>query len=180
MTTRIILGSLIGGLILWIYQFLSWGMIDLHYNEMQYTDKQDVIMEALNNANLAEGDYFLPRGPKGDMEAMEQVQKEAAGKPWARIQYRPSFNTSMGMNMLRGFVVDVLAVFLLIWIFGKMDRPSIGDIITTSIGIGIIGYLCISYLNSIWFEGNSIMQLVDAVVSMGAVGAFLGWWLNRE
>ena len=180
MTSRSIIGALLGGLILWVLQFLSWGMLDLHYNEMAYTDKQDVLLEALNNANLAEGDYFMPRAPKGDMEAMEAMQEEITGKPWARIQYRKSLDNAMGMNMARGFAIDVIAAFLLIWIFGKMDRPSMSTIVTTCIAIGVIGYLLISYLNSIWFEGNSLMTLIDSIISMGIVGAFLGWWLNRD
>jgi len=32
MNTRTILGAVLGGLILWICQFLSWGLLDLHYS----------------------------------------------------------------------------------------------------------------------------------------------------
>jgi len=180
MNTRTILGAILGGLILWFCQFLSWGLLDLHYSEMQYTDKQETILNALNAADLAEGDYMLPRGPKGDMEAATAIGKEAMGKPYALIQYRSSFSDDMTMNLVRGLIIDILAAWLLIWIFGNMDRPMMGTIVTTCIAIGIIGYLLISYLNSIWFEGNSIPALLDAVVHMGLVGVFLGWWLNRD
>ena len=180
MNSRTIIGSLLAGLILWLFQFLSWAMLDLHYSEMQYTDQQETILEALEAANLAEGDYMLPRGPKGDIEAGEKMMEASVGKPWAMIQYRSAMKDSMTTSMIRGFLIDLIAAFLLIWIFGKMDRPSMGKIVTTCIAIGIIGYLMGSYLNSIWFEGKSLMDLVDAVVSMGIVGAFLGWWLNRD
>ena len=180
MNTRTILGAVLGGLILWLCQFMSWGLLDLHYSEMQYTDKQESIMNAINAADLEEGDYFIPRAAKGDMEAMEALQTEAQGKPWAMVRYRSSLNNQMPMNLVRGLLIDIIAAWLLIWIFGKMDRPMMGTIVTTCIAIGIIGYLLISYLNSIWFDGNSIPDLIDAVVHMGLVGAFLGWWLNRD
>ncbi len=180
MNTRTIFGALLGGLILWIFQFMSWGMLDLHYAEMQYTDQQTAIMEALIEADLEEGDYFIPRAPKGDMDTQTEMQTKAQGKPWALVKYRSSLSNQMPMNLVRGLVTDILAAWLLIWIFGKMDRPTMGTIVTTCIAIGIIGYLLVSYLDSIWFEGNSLAALFDAVVSMGLVGAFLGWWLNRD
>jgi len=46
--------------------------------------------------------------------------------------------------------------------------------------VGLIGYLTIPYLNSIWFETNSIGHLIDAFVSWGLVGIWLGWWLPRR
>lgn len=46
--------------------------------------------------------------------------------------------------------------------------------ILSSLAVGIIGYLTIPYLNSIWFEGNSIPQLIDTVFQWGICGTWLG------
>lgn len=56
---------------------------------------------------------------------------------------------------------------------------SIATVVPKAWAIGIIGYLTIPYLYSIWFETNSLGHLVDALVSWGLVGAWLGWWLPR-
>jgi hypothetical protein len=48
------------------------------------------------------------------------------------------------------------------------------------VAVGIIGYLTIPYLNSVWFEGSSMGYLVDALVQWGLVGAWLGWWLPKK
>jgi hypothetical protein len=52
--------------------------------------------------------------------------------------------------------------------------------IQASIAVGIIGYLTIPYLNTIWFETSSMGYLVDALVQWGLVGVWLGWYLPRN
>ena len=103
-----------------------------------------------------------------------------AGKPWAMVSYHRSMETSMGMNMLRGFAADLLAAFLLIWLLGKMGNPSGQTALLSAVAVGVIGYLAFPYLNSIWFKSNSLGHLVDAIVPWALVGLWLGWWMNRR
>jgi hypothetical protein len=85
----------------------------------------------------------------------------------------------MGMNMVRGFLVDVFAVMLLIWLLSKIPGLTIQTAITASIVVGIIGYLTTEYTNSIWYEKNSIPDLIDAVVSWAICGTWLGFYLKK-
>ncbi|WP_236973473.1 hypothetical protein [Membranihabitans maritimus] len=64
--SKIWIGSLVGGLILFIWQFLSWSMLNIHDNEMEYTPNQVQILEVLNE-NLEEGNYFLPTAPRAQL-----------------------------------------------------------------------------------------------------------------
>jgi len=54
-----------------------------------------------------------------------------------------------------------------------------GRAVTTSLMIGLIGYMVFPYLNSVWFDFDTIPDLIDAIVPFGLTGAFLGWFLNR-
>ena len=172
-----LIGALVASLILFIWQFLSWAMLNLHGSEMSYTSNQDAIMEVLN-ANLEEGDYFLPASPPtATMEEQQAVMDNAVGKPWAKITYRAAMSNNMGMNMFRGWIVDFLAAFLLCWILLKMTNLDFKTCLLSSLAVGLIGYFTINYIDSIWFEGNSLPDLLDAVVQWGLCGAWLGWWL---
>ena len=62
---KYLLFSLLGGLILFVYQFLSHAAIDLHKDFHQYTDKQDTITSFLQRLNLEEGSYMMPMYPEG-------------------------------------------------------------------------------------------------------------------
>ncbi|MGB4959272.1 MAG: hypothetical protein WBO36_07340 [Saprospiraceae bacterium] len=180
MNSKMIIGALVGGLLIFIWQFLSWSMLNLHGSNQQYTPNQDAILECLST-NLPEGgSYFMPNVPPGTpTEDHQKIMESSIGKPWAIVSYHKSFNMSMGMNMTRGFLADVVAVFLLCWLLGQMTSVSMQKSIMLSIAVGMIGYLTTSYTNAVWFEVNSMPELIDALVSWGLCGAWLGFWLKR-
>lgn len=175
-----LIASLVGGILLFVWQFLSWSMLNIHGSEMAYTPNQDKILENLTQ-NLEEGSYFLPNLPPGSSSAEEQAyMQNSVGKPWAIVSYHKAMNMSMGMNMFRGLAVDFVAAFLLTWLLLKFASLDMKTSVLTSLAVGGIGYLTIPYLNSIWFESNSIGHLIDAVAQWGLVGVWLGWWLPRQ
>lgn len=180
MTKRIIIATAVAGILLFFWQFLSWTALNLHGSEMQYTDKQDAVLQVLSE-NLKEGSYFLPSlPPDSTPEQQKAYMATAEGKPWATVTYHEAMKMGMGMNMVRAFVIDLLSAFLLIWLLGKMANPSFQTMLLSSLAVGFISYLTIPYLNTIWFETSSLGHLLDAVVQWGLVGLWLGWFLNRK
>lgn len=174
---KLIIGALVGGLILFIWQFISWNF--LHTSQMQYADNQDEILTMLDG-KLEPGQYMLPRMPEGaSMDDAEKYIDPYLGKRWMQISYHDNFQMSMGMNMFRGFVIDFVSVFLLCWLFGRFREIDIKSAVMSSVAVGLIAYFTISYLNSIWFETDSLPDLIDAIVPWTIVGAWLGWWLDR-
>jgi len=172
-----IIGTLVVALILFVWQFLSWGLINLHRPEQQYTEHQEKILTFLSE-NLTEGQYFLPTIPPGaDMAQQEALQKNAMGNPWAQINYHPSFEMNMSMNLTRGFIVDVVSAFLLIWILLNFRELNSVKAIIGSVAVGLIGYLTITYLNHVWFQGYTLGFLLDCTVPWVIIGGFLGWYL---
>ena len=176
-----IIATVVGALILFIWQFLSWALVGVHQSEFRYTANQDPIMEALNQNLTEEGTYMIPGVPPGASSQDQSAMMEAAaGKPWATISYHKSMNTNMGLNMIRAFVIDLVSAWFLIWILMKFANLSVMTSVQASLFVGFIAYLTIPYLNSIWFEGNSIGYVIDAIVQWGLVGLWSGWWLTRK
>lgn len=176
-----LIGTLVAGLILFIWQFISWNVMNLHQAEMQYTPKQDQIMEALTQLDLEEGHYFVPTVPPGaSMEDQEKLMESMVGKPWATVSYHQAFEVNMGMNMTRGFLLDLVSAFLLIWVLMKFRENNFMTSLLASLAVGSIGYLTIPYLHQVWMETDSTGYLIDTIVQWGLVGAWLGWWLNRK
>ena len=175
-----IIAAFVAALILFIWQFISWGAVNFHKAEQQYTPNQDKIITFLSE-NLTEGQYFIPMHPPGASEEETQAMRaEAMGKPWATINYHPSFDMNMGINLARGFAIDLAAAFLLCWILMKFRDLNFTSALTSTIAIGVIGYFTITYLNHIWFEGDTIGYLIDAIVGFGLVGAWLGFYLPEK
>lgn len=176
---KLIVGALVTAIILFIWQFLSWAMLNIHGSQMQYTSEQASIMECLEG-KLGNCTYFMPTvPPRSTQEVYKAARTEAIGKPWAKITYNDSFDNNMGMNMFRGFSVNLIAAFILCWVLLQFAELNMSKALMTSPGVGLIGYLSINYINGIWFEGNSIPDLVDAVVPWSLSGLWLGFWLRK-
>ena len=176
---KILVGSLVGGLIIFLWQFLSFAAIDFHYSAHQYTDKQDAIMNGLSQQ--PEGENTLPSLPKtATKQEREQYMKDTEGKPWATVQYHHAMEYTMGMNMVRGYVTDVLAVTLLCWMLLRMRPLSFGRVLLASLFTGLIVFMNGIYTGHIWYQFfDTSAHLLDALVSWGATGLWLGWWLPR-
>lgn len=174
---KLIIGAFVGGLILFIWQFISWNF--LHNSQMQYASNQDEILTMLEG-KLEPGQYMLPRMPEGaSMEESEKYIEPYLGKRWMQISYHEDLQMTMGMNMFRGFVIDFVSVFLLCWIFGRFREIDVKTTVLSSVAVGLIGYFTISYLNSIWFQTDSLPDLIDAIVPWAIIGTWLGWWMKK-
>lgn len=179
--TKTIIASVVGGIILFVWQFLSWSILDLHRPMQMYTPKQEEILKYLGE-NLDEGNYFLPTVPKGTSSAeTEKAMNEAAGKPWADIRYHKAMGmqADMTMNMVRGLLVDIISVFLLSWFLLKKGSDFKTTLIACVV-FGLIAYLTTDYTFQIWYATDSIPNLIDAITSWSLCGAWLGWWNVRK
>jgi hypothetical protein len=178
-----IIGSLVGAILVFAWQFLSWSLLGIHGGEEKYTASQDQILSALNSSGLAEGQYRLPNAPPGaTMDEQQNLMKQNEGKPWARVLYTKSASASMTSPMIMGFVVDLVLVILLISILVRGGLPSFTGIFTGAIAVGLFTFLWGPYTEHNWFNVPwSVIQghLIDAVVAWGLCGLWLGWWLRK-
>ncbi len=172
-----LIATIVGGLLLFIWQFLSYGPLNIHGSQMSHTANQEAILEVLS-ANLEDGEYFIPRKPfTAPSDEQQAYMQERVGKPWATVNYHSSMSGNSGMTLFRTLIIDLVAVFLLCWFFGKMAKLDMMTCLMGSVAVGVIGYLVNPYLDAVWFETNSIPDLIDAVIGWGLVGGWLGWWL---
>ncbi|HEX5668607.1 MAG TPA: hypothetical protein VFX73_07370 [Chitinophagaceae bacterium] len=177
-----LIAAIVGGIIIFFWQFLSNAALDLHRPAQQYTPKQDTILNFLN-AQLEPGRYFLPTFPVGATTEEQQAQMNSAdGKPWAIIDYHDSWsNSGMMMNMARGLLADIFIVYLFVWIITRTGIPSFGTIFMSSVLLGLIAFLNFPYAYFIWYKSPGIWSdFMDAIVAWAGVGAWLGWYLNRK
>jgi hypothetical protein len=179
---KILLGSIVGGLLLFIWQTLSWMVLDLHAKAHTYTDKEAAIMNVLNTELTAGGHYMLPGPiPGGTMEDHQKIMDSTKGKPWAMISYHKTYEVDMVMNIVRGFIVNILLMALFCWILTKITAPKFGTVFLASIFTGLIVFLNGIYTGHIWYPTYDLMaHLTDAIVGWGLAGLWLGWWYSKK
>ncbi len=181
---KMIIAALVGGIILFVWQFLTWGLLNLHEAQQKYTPKQDSILAYLGTQFIEDGAYMMPTfAPGTSRDEMENQMKVTEGKPWAQVVYHKSLPgmSKMYTNMGRSLVVDFVIVLLLCWLLTKIPSPSFGTVFLGTIGTGIIIFLNAPYTMHIWYGSFDLMaHFTDALLAWGVTGLWLGWWLRRK
>jgi hypothetical protein len=178
---KYLIGSIVGGIIIFIWQSASWMVLGVHDNAVKYHPAQKEIMALLSSTTTDEALYMLPSAPT--RKEQEAMMEEMKGKPWASIIYHKSFNTDMVMPMIRAFLVNVFLVICFIYILTRGGTTPIPRrVFSASVALGLAYFLWGPYMGHIWFELPWSMisgDLIDAIAAWALCGLWLGWWLNR-
>jgi hypothetical protein len=177
-----IIGSIVGAILIFAWQSLSWMILGVHDSTMKYTPAQDEIMKVLSSNITEEGMYMMPSAPT--QKEQEAKAKEMEGKPWASVIYHKEFHMAMAMPMIRAFLVDIFLVITLIYLFTRGgSTPIPRRVFAGSVAFGLAFFLWGPYMGHIWFDLPWHMikgDLIDALAAWSLCGAWLGWWLNKK
>lgn len=178
---KLIIGSLVGGIILFIWQSLSWTVLDIHGAEYKQAPAQDSLASYLNSALPEDGQYMVPIPDKSaSMDDREKFMEQMKGKPWAVINFHKSYDIDMVGNMIRELIAGIIAAFFVCWILMKQMSPGFLTTFISCILIGVAAYLFFPYTGFVWFQNPGAMTfLIDALAAWALCGLWLGWWLNR-
>lgn len=182
---KIIIGALVGGLLIFIWQTVSWTVLNLHQPAQQYTAKQDTILNFLSGTLPAEGGYLVPTVPPNtSFDEANKMGEKMVGKPWAFVEYHKSFDMSMNamyMNMLKGYLSTVLMVAFVCWILIRWGQKTFGSIFLACLLVGLVVFINQPFTTYIWYKIFDIKaHLIDSLMSWGLCGVWLGWWLRRK
>ncbi|HKZ68356.1 MAG TPA: hypothetical protein VJ111_18440 [Chitinophagaceae bacterium] len=177
---KYIIGSVIGAILIFVWQALSWTVLGVHDDGMKYNPAQKEIMDVISANTTEDGFYMLPSAPT--QKEQETMMKEMEGKPWASVIYHKSYNGNMAGRMIRAFLIDFILVILLIHILTRGGTPIPQRVFSGSVAIGLAFFLWGPYMGHTWFDLPWHMikgDLIDALVAWSLCGAWLAWWLNR-
>ena len=170
-----ILFTVIGAVVIFVWQFLSFALINLHKSSTSYTKAQDSILKAVESAHLENGMYLLGQPDPSLPHAQREAEySKYANKPWAVMNYQKSMSMDMAMPMIRGFLVDLVICWFLFWIFLQMKDPSLKNRMILALSVGLIGFFFTPYTNFIWYKNPDIFAyFIDGLVPWSILG-FLG------
>jgi hypothetical protein len=170
-----LLFSLIGAIVIFVWQFFSYAMPNLHKSAMEYTPAQEKILQSLVDAGISEGMYLLGQpDPSMSRDQQAEAMKDFDGKPWAVINYHAKNSMDMAMPMIRGFRVCIVMAYLLFYLFLQQKNPTLTNRLLLSVTVGLIGFFFVPYTNFIWFQAPDIFaHFADAIVPWVILG-FIG------
>jgi len=181
---KIFIGSLIGAILLFSWQSLSWTVLGIHQEALKYSPAADSLLSTISSSLKEEGQYLMPRLPDGaTQKEMEEYMKKNEGKPWAIVTYHKQQKLDMVMPIIRGFFICLVCIWLCCVVIGKLANKSFYSVFSTTLTFGVISFLFVWYMGHNWMgTGWEVLkgELIDDLVGWGLAGAWLGWWYGRR
>ena len=105
-----LLPTVLGGVILFFWQFLSFAAINLHGDAQEYTPLDRDILAHLAELNLEEGMYALGSPSpeeRADPEGLgAEYMARMEGQPYAVLNYQLEWRGNMSPNLIRSLVMN--------------------------------------------------------------------------
>ncbi|MBC7848325.1 MAG: hypothetical protein H7Y31_01250 [Chitinophagaceae bacterium] len=179
---KLVIGAIVGGILVFLWQTLSWTVLQVHAKEYQKAPNEAAILQTLGENFAGDGQYRIPNlEPTASSADSEKFMADNAGKPWAVVSYHKSYDADMITNVLKAFAADLIAVLFVCYILVTNPNRSFWGIFISTVLIGIAGFLYIPYANHVWWEyPGTLTNLMDVLISWGLCGLWLGWWLRRK
>lgn len=169
-----LLFSLLGGCLLFVWQFVSYAGANLHGSMQEYTEQDQAILQYLEEIDLEFGMYALgspSAEERADPALQEEYLKRTEGRPWAQLNYMDNWTNNMSMNLIRGFIMNLLTAWLLFWMFKGMSEPSLPKRVLLAVAVGWVGFLYFPYTNFIWYKQPDIWaHMLDATLPFALLG----------
>ena len=171
-----LLYTLLGGTILFFWQFLSHAALNLHADAQQYTPKQTEILDAIAAAGLEPGQYMLGQpGPTETMEEWEAAMESLQGKPWGLLNYQTVDHSDMVMPLVRGYIIAFIVAALFFWLIRNMTAMDVKKGLFVGVAVGMISYFLEPYSDFIWYKTPGIVaHLMDGIIPWAVLGAIAG------
>ena len=170
-----ILFTLLGGFLLFVWQFVSFAGANLHGSMQQYTPQDHEILQFLEEIDLEFGMYALGAPSpeeRSDPALQEAYIQRTEGRPWAQLNYMGNWTNNMAMNLTRGFIMNLLTAFILFWMLKGMSEPTMMRRVLLAVAVGWVGFLYFPYTNFIWYKQPDIWaHMLDATLPFALLGA---------
>ncbi len=175
MNVKTILGSLVTGLVLFVFGFLYWAINPLPYNTWNEVEDPAAAQKQAQALFPEDGLYFLP-GPGNDPTALELLETGPA--VFLVIDHSPAAGADPS-SLAMGFVHNVLTALLLVLVLQNV--AGFGRRISAALLLGVIGVVVINGSEIIWWMQppswilhQAIYYLAYFAIAAAVLHPFLG------
>lgn len=181
---KLLIGALVGALLLFGWQSVSWMFLPFHDAAFQRVSNQDSVITALASMFPQEGQYMVPQAaPGATQEDANKFMEARIGKPWAIVSFHPTLKNNMSGAMTRGFLIALVCAGLAGWIIQRKEKASFMDGFMTSIVLAAICFFYVWYNQHNWFETPWAVlkgEAYDLLIAWGLNGIWMGWWFSKK
>jgi hypothetical protein len=181
MSTRVILAGIVGGIVMFIWNFVAHDLLPLGEMGVRLIPNEDAVTSVLQtNLGDTSGFYVFPSGgltPGASREqkeaAMKKAEEQMAAGAGGVLIYRPkrvfNFPKRLGIEFATEMIESLLAVFLL----GQTRITSFGGKVGFILTAGILAAIATNVPYANWYgfpKTFTLAQMIMMVVSFLLVG----------
>jgi len=181
---KIIIGSLVGAILTFGWQALSWTVLPFHDKGFLQVAGQEAAIDQLSSMFKEDGQYMVPRADVNLSEDEKMnYMKTRVGKPWALVSFHKSMDDDMFGPMIRGFLICLACVWIVCLVVNRQTNRTFTSVFGTVFSFGIVSFLFVNYNNHNWFDTPWDVvkgDFIDAIAAWGLCAIWLGWLFGRR
>ena len=123
---KLLIGSIIGGIILFVWGWISWAILPIHTSSIRNINNEEAVVSAMHINMDQKGVYIFPGMPTVQDQTLqdEYLQKYQQG-PVGMIIYDPEGSDPMMPNqMIVGFILSVIASYVAGWFLSRSTAAA--------------------------------------------------------
>jgi len=181
---RLLIASVVGTIILYVYLALSHTVLNMHYSDYKYTPAQDSITRMLSSYLNEDGVYMTPYfKPDATMDEVMHDMESRMGKPWAMINYHGSMENET-MSYVMSFVYNFMSILILCIALAaaSVKLNSFAQRLWFVMLFALFVIFADTMMRYNW-EGYSMQylkgQISDVLIGYFVAGLWLAWYYGR-
>lgn len=180
--SRVLIGSLIAGVAVFLWGFVFWGTMDLPYTSMSHANDDAATGKALLEHLPQTGTYFIP----GQHNPAEVQKKLFESGPVALVYFNREGKPMMsGLQMAQGLAHSIAVSFVIalaLFLFAAAVSGYAERVMLVA-AIGVASAIMSPVANIIWWYAPAGWQLWNALYQAVAwliIGLIVGYFVPRR
>jgi hypothetical protein len=180
MLKSLVLGTLLGGLMAFVWSTVSWEVLGWHEKTLVKFQNDDEVSAVIASHSTGDGTYILPGAPSTEGMSTEQ-KKNAQAALMQKMQKGPIMIAAVRRggfgSFSRGLIIQVLslmaAAFLLTWLLLQTSGLSYGRKVAFLAVVGLAASVIVDLPNWNWwgFSGAyTAVNLADSTITWLVAG----------
>lgn len=182
---KTLVATLVGAIILFVWQSLSWTVLPVHDNMARYSEAESLILDVMNENLNEDGVYYFPNvKPGASRSERMELMKDMEGKPAAMVFFYKTYQTEMVRQMIIGLVIMLVAVWVIVRMLqrGRVSyntmRKRFTFVFSYFAFILLMSHMMMwNWWGAPWYYLSG--EVIDVIVMGILLGVWLGWYMGR-
>jgi len=183
---RLIFTLIIGTLILFLWNVISWMILPFHSNSLTNIPDNAINMAQLQNTLLEDGVYHYPGLPKDNSaKSLNAIESKLENGPRITLMVYKKGSTNLfeSSQFIWSLFINFLTVLILFFIVSKLKSHSIKAIVVTCATIAIIAILLSDLGEMNWHLfplDYTFANAIDKLFPFCLIGLFFGLYTFKN